>query len=269
METATPQYPKLSQLLSGGISSLVERLKKLEIPFQSVLISAVVFGLKKCSTKLAFNCPERNFKFYSMLFTFAPVLIFFCLALILSKSFWKIVAGCCRLPTNQRRVVWQSSRKFVYFCAIPPVVWLLFVFVDAEFYVCGKLGPLQSRLNKTEPSQHRYILTKFDSARAESQIIAIVLMASVLVLSTILLSLDRCCTNAESSISNEEEYLHYLGEEEVKLFNETLGPMAKQEAKEHLEALFEKYKDVDNPMEKVRLIAKEIHTEFPWVSDSN
>lgn len=264
MTEAVPSIPNLSQGIAAGLLSLKDSLKKAEVPLQHALISGAVFGLKKTLDKLLFKCPEENYKLYSSLFMLVPVAILFCLALMVSKSFWKIVSGCCLLPRNQRRSIWKRLRKYVYLCSLPPVVWLLFVFVDADFYICLKLGPKEARLNKTDPLQKPALLTAFQYAKAESQIIALILLTVVILVATILISVDRCCTKAESAIDSEEEYVQYLAEEEIKLFNSKLQPLAKEQANEQMEALFEKYKDVSDPAERIRLISRQIEREFPW-----
>ena len=263
-DAVPPSIPNLNQGISAGMSFLKDSLKKAELPLQHALISGTVFGFKQTLDKLLFKCPEENYKLYSSLFMFVPVAILFCLALMVSKSFWKIVSGCCFLPRNQRRSIWKRMRKYVYLCTLPPVVWLLFVFVDADFYICFKLGPKEPRLNKTDPLEKPALLTDFQSAEAESQIIALLLLSVAVLFAMILLSLDRCCTKADSAIDSEEEYVQYLAEEEIKLFNSKLKPLAKEQANEQMEALFEKHKDVSDPAERIRLISRQIEREFPW-----
>lgn len=268
MEEA-PVYLSFSQRISDGLSFLTDSLKKIELPLQNVFISAAVFGLKEVLKKLAFKCPERNYELYSLLFIFVPAVVLFCLALMISRSFWKMVSGCCLLPRSRRRSIWKRSRKYVYLCSLPPVVWFLFVFVDADYYICFKQGSLEARLNKTEPSQHSAILIDFQSTEAESQIIALLLLSVIILFATILITLDRCCTKAESAIDDDEEYNQYLAQEEIRLFNLKLEPLAKEQAKEQMEALFEKYKDVSDPAEKIRLISKQLEKDFPLETGSH
>lgn len=264
MAEEAPVYPNLSQRVSAGISFLIDISKKLELPLKNVIISGAVLGLKQFMNKLVFKCPEENYQLYSTLFMFVPAVMLFCVALMVSKSFWEIAAGCCLLPKSRLRTAWRRSRKYVYLCSLPPVVWLLFVFVDADFYVCLKLGSLEARLNKTDPLEKPAILTEFQSAEAESQIIALLLLSATVLFATVMISLDRCCTKGDSPISNDQEYVQFLAEEEIKLFNSKLEPLAKEQAKEQVEALFEKYKDVSDPAEKIRLISKHIERDFPW-----
>ncbi|XP_078352581.1 calcium homeostasis modulator protein 6-like [Oculina patagonica] len=266
MAEAPPVYPSFSQLASGGISYLKDNLKKVALPLQNAAITGVVLGLKEFLNKLVFKCPERYYKLYSMMFIFVPAVLLFCFALIISRSFWKMMAGCCRLPRSRWRVVWQRSRKFVYLCSLPPFAWLLFALFDTKYYVCAKLGSLEVRLNKTAPLEQQALLADYESANTESQIIAFLLLSVTVLVSTMVISLDRCCSRAETGIGDDQEYVHYLAEEEIKLFNLKLEPLAKEQAKAHVDALFEKHKDIGDAAERIRQISKDIVGEFPWAT---
>ena len=260
MEGNIENYPKLNE----GISALKDKLKNLELPLMNVVIPVLVFGFKQGANKLIFHCPQMNHKIYSLLFIIAPSLVFFCFALMLSKSFWKVMSGCCRLPKEQRQTIWKRSRKYVYLCTLPPVAWLLFVFLDTEYYVCYRLGPTEVRFNQTYPLEKPIIYAAdLPSTKAESQIIAFLLLIAVTILATVAISIERCCTKVGSDIDNKEEYMQYLEDEEKHLFNSKLKTLAKEHAKEELEAHFEKYKDVSDPEERILFISQELEKRFP------
>lgn len=260
------QQPKLSQLASRGILGLKERLKKVALPLQNVGLSGAVLGLKEVVKKVVFNCPERHYQLYSLLFMFAPAVFLLCLALMVSRNFWKMVAGCCRLRRPQRRVVWQQSRKYVILSIVPPTAWILFALFDTEYYTCAKLGSKKIRLNNTVPFQQPALLAEYESAKIESRIIGIFLLMGIVLVGTVLISIERCCTRPDTGISNDEEYTHYLAEEQIKLFNSKIEPLAKEQAKVEVEALFEKFKDMKDIAEKVRLISEELEDEIPWAA---
>lgn len=81
------EQPTLAQLASSGIVSLREGLKKAVVPLEGVGLTGAVLGLKKAVKKLMFNCPERHYQLYSLLFMFAPVVLLLCLALMVSTNF--------------------------------------------------------------------------------------------------------------------------------------------------------------------------------------
>ena len=255
MAEAAPAYPSLSQQVSSGISSLKDSIKKVALPLQKAALTAVVLALKEFLNKLVLKCPEV-----------VSAVQLFCFALMISRSFWKMIAGCCRLTRSRWRVIWQRSRKFVYLCSLPPVAWLLFALFDTKYYVCAKLGSLEVCLNDTAPLGQPALLAEYQSASTESQIIAFLLLSVTALNATMVISIDRCCTRAETGISNDEDYVHHLAEEQIKLFNMKLEPLAKEQAKAQVDALFDKYKDIDDAAEKARVVAKDIENEFPWAT---
>ena len=265
-EGDTAQQPKLTQLASSGLVNLKEGLKKVALPLQNAGLTGGVLGLKEAVKKLVFNCPERHYQLYSLLFMFAPAVLLLCLALMVSRNFWKMAAGCCRLRRPQRRVIWQQSRKYVILSIVPPTAWILLALFDTEYYTCAKLGSKTIRLNETLPFQQPALLAEYDSASLESRIIGIFLLTGIVLVGTVLISIERCCTRPDSAISNDEEYTCYLAEEQIMLFNSKLRPLAKEQAKVQVEALFERFKDMDDIAEKVRLISEEIEDEIPWAT---
>ena len=262
------QSTTLSQKVSGGLSSIKDSIKKVQLPLKKGALSGSVVVMKLGLSKLAFQCPEQNYGVYSMLFIIGPAVLLLCLALMLSKPFWHLTLGSCFLPRSFRQSIWRRYRRSLYLCLFAPIVWLLFVYVQADYYVCYKLGAVEQRYNTlSNPLEKSMILLEIESIEAESHMIAIVMVVVVALLATIGITLDRCCTKADKTITDEEEYVFYLAEEQIKLFNAKLEPLAKEQAKQEVEELFEKYKDVSSdPAEKIRLISKEIEKKFPWMA---
>ena len=260
------QPPKLSHLASSGILGLKEGLESVALPLQNAGLTGAVLGLKEVVKKVVFNCPERHYKLYSLLFMFAPAVFLLCLALMVSRTFWKMAAGCYRLSRPQKRVVWQKSRKYVILSMVPPTAWILFALFDTEYYTCAKLGSKKIRPNNTAPFQQPVLLAEYESAKIESRIIGFFLLTGIALVGTVLISIERCCTRPDTGISNDEEFSYYLAEEELKLFNSKLEPMAKEQAKVQVDALFEKFKDMKDIAEKVRLISEELEDEIPWAA---
>ena len=258
--------PKLTELASSAIVGFKERLQKIALPLQNAGLSGLVLGLKKVVNKVVFNCPRHYYQLYSLMFMFAPAVLLLCLALMVSRNFWKMAAGCCRLRRPQRRVVWQQSRKYVILSIVPPTAWILFNLFDTEYYICAKLGSEIIRQNNTAPFQQPALLAEYESAKIESRMIGIFLLTGIVLVGTVLISIERCCTRPDTGISNDEEYTYYLALEQIKLFNSKLEPLAKEQAKVEVEALFERFKDVDDIAEKVRLISKELEDEIPWAA---
>lgn len=163
----------------------------------------------------------------------------------------------------------------MYLCILPPFTWLFLVFVDTEYYVCSKLGPLEARLNQEQvipglktaysPAEPAIdIVAEFQSAETESQIIAFLLLSVMLLIGAIAISLDRCCTKSDSSIKNDEDYVYNLAEEQIKLFNSRIEQLAKEEAQVQVQAVLDEFESVTDNSEKIRLVSEIIAEGFPW-----
>ena len=177
-----------------------------------------------------------------------------------------MTAGCCRLRRRQRRVVWQQSQKYVILSIVPPIAWILFSLFDTRYYSCAKLGSKEVRLKNTTPFEQPALLAEYETAKIESRIIGTFLLTGIVIVGTVLISIERCCTRPDTGISNDQEYTYYLAEEQIKLFNSKLEPLAKEQAKMEVEALFERFKDVDDIEKKIRLISEELEDEIPWAA---
>ncbi|RMX41948.1 hypothetical protein pdam_00020943 [Pocillopora damicornis] len=125
-------------------------------------------------------------------------------------------------------------------------------------------APVVTRLNKTTPDEHPEILSEFEAANTESQVIGFIMLSITMLFATISISVDRCCSKSDTAIKDQQEYEHYLAEEEIRLFNQKVEPLAKEQAKVHVEALFEKYRETSDNKEMIRQISKHIEEEFPW-----
>ena len=93
--------PKLTELASSAIVGFKERLQKIALPPQNAGLSGLVLGFKEVVNKVVFNCPQHYYQLYSLMFMFAPAVLLLCLALLISRDFWKMAAGCCRLRNEE------------------------------------------------------------------------------------------------------------------------------------------------------------------------
>ena len=86
----------------------------------------------------------------------------------------------------------------------------------------------------------------------------------MLLIGTIAISLDRCCTKSDSSIENDEDYVYNLAEEQIKLFNSRIEQLAKEEAQMQVQTVFDEFESVTDNSEKIRLVSEIIAEGFPW-----
>ena len=155
---------------------------------------------------------------------------------------------------------WKRSRRLVYLTCIPPIAWLFLVFFDEKYYVCAKLGPAKAH----QGEERSMTLAEFHAAETESQIIAFLLLAAVIVIAVIVISIDRCFTKTDSSLGDDDDYIHNLMEEQSKLFNSKIKELAQKEAEAQVESWFDEYNHVSDPAEKIRHISNAMEGDYQW-----
>ncbi|XP_031562400.1 calcium homeostasis modulator protein 6-like [Actinia tenebrosa] len=229
-----------SEILLEIYNKLKEFAIKGETPVKSLVLSLFVYAVKQFFKENIYSCPVQNYLVYGNLFIYGPAVVLFCLSLLISESFWRFTTGgcCCR------RVIWSKSRKSIYLAILPPFVWLILAFADAHFYVCAQLGPFESaKAAANSSSALEKAKLKFSNARTHSQIISWVLLLSLMVIATIVLTVDRCCSKFGSKIIRQDEFDEIEANYAMKLYNERIKPLAEERAKTSVDQLFQAYKD--------------------------
>ena len=65
------------------------------ITLRNLIVAVSTYGLERLLNTKAFNCPEENYKQYGYAFLFAPVVILFCLNLLVIGEIWKLSSRMC------------------------------------------------------------------------------------------------------------------------------------------------------------------------------
>ena len=244
--------------------AIAKLLKGTETSLKSFVVSLLVVAMEQFFSNIIFRCPEKNYVAYGVLFLVGPFVILFCISMQVSKSFWALTTGCCRVPCQRQRAIWVRASSSLFLATLPPLLWLVFAFADKEFYVCAKLGSKEiAKENKTD-TEKVDIDKKFNQAKSESQIIAWALFIAFTVFFTIVISVRRFCMK-DRAFQGGEDFEKYEGEEAVSYFNGKLRPAAEKEAKKFVDDLMEKYKDED-PASRVSMCEKELEKRYPYHS---
>ncbi|XP_068681627.1 calcium homeostasis modulator protein 6-like [Montipora foliosa] len=229
-----------------GSEQYAEILRTVEVPVKTSLITLVLYGLKVFLQQIVFSCPSDHHVIYASLFICGPAVILFCLSMLISESFWTLVTGCCRLKTRTRRLVWWRSRKSVFLSFLPPYLWVIFAFMEGDFYACLILGPLRVAKLKAANStaliavQEQYISAKSVSAII-SWMMAIVLTVSV----TVAVTLTRLLAKVDPKLKGEIEFDEIEAQEAAKLWNARLSFLAKAQASKVMEKVDKISQDSD------------------------
>lgn len=242
-----------------------EIIHSAEIPVKTSIITLTLYGFKAFLQQLVFDCPRHYHVLYGSLFICGPAVILFCLSMLISESFWTLVTGCCRLQSRKRNLVWWKSSKSVYLSLLPPCIWLVFAFMEGDFYVCLTLGPIEAALkNVDDSSSKEKIEEKFAQAKSISVIISWVMLISLTVIVTVCVTLSRILAQVDPKLQGEIEFDEIEAQEAVKLWNGRLQTLAKTQAFEVIEEVSETFKDdKDDVSEQIRRGAAYLKKLYP------
>lgn len=248
-------------------SAIVTALKAVaqpnEVPLKTIVAALLLYGVNELLSDIIFSCPEENFAIYGSLFIVGPAISLFCLSLLVSSAFWQVVTGCCLLKCREKRLLLLKSKNSVFVALMPPVIWLMYAFVEEGYYVCAKLGPLDAALAKANTSAEKDAVHKeFSKTKTMSQLIAWGLILGLVIISTIFVTAYRLCMPIEPKLHGEYAFHEYEADQAVSLFNEKIKPLAEQDAKKLIDNLFEQYKDKTHE-EQVKLIEATLKKMFP------
>ena len=221
-----------------------EIIQSAEIPIKTSIITLTLYGFKAFLQQLVFDCSRHYHVLYGCLFICGPAVILFCLSMLISESFWTLVTGCCRLQSRKRKLVWWKSSKSVYLSLLPPCIWLVFAFMEGNFYVCLTLGPIEAALENVDDSGSKEkIKEQFAQAKSFSVIISWVMLISLTVIVTVCVTLSRILAQVDTKLQGELEFDEIEAQEAVKLWNGRLEALAKTQAFEVIEEVSETFKD--------------------------
>ena len=234
-----------------------------EVPLKTVVASLMLYGVKEFLKEIVFSCPDENFRVYGNLFILGPSILLFCLALLASTPFWQVVTGCCLLRWRGKKLLFLKAKNSLFVSCLPPVIWLVYAFVEEDYYVCAKLGPLDTALAKANTNALKEAVSKeFSQAKTASQFIAWGLILGLVIVSTIFVTAYRLCLPTDPKLQGKYAFQEYEAEKAVTLFNDKIKPLAEADARRLIESLFEKHKD-EKSEEQIKAIEKQLKNLFP------
>jgi len=253
----------LGTAVTGIISAFKAVAQSNEVPLKTVILALLLYGVKEFLNDIIFLCPEENFKIYGSLFIFGPSIFLFCLSLLASSSFWQVVTGCCLLKWREKKLLLLKTKNSLYVAFMPPVIWLMYAFVEEDYYICAKFGPLDAALAKANTSAEKDAINKkFSQAKTTSQLIAWGLLLGLVIISTVFVTVYRLCMPINPKLLGKYAYQEYEADKAVSLFNARIQPLAEQDAKQLVDGLFEKYKDKKHN-DQINLIEDELKALYP------
>ncbi|KAK3736036.1 hypothetical protein QZH41_002749 [Actinostola sp. cb2023] len=200
-----------------------------------------------------FKCPAVNYGPYGWMFIFAPGLLLFLVSLFLNGGFWKVAQGCCHYGSFpnvglKRRACpcffprWGCSKKLLevlFYSSVASCLWIVWGFLQGEYYTCAMLGNKAARLFNTTTEQKKVILIDFSKANDTSQVIAFSLLAFMLGIPFIVLTAYRCCCLLpQSTIPSPYSYLKLEAKSAVEAFKAKMESLAQDQGKRRADLYF-------------------------------
>ena len=253
----------IGTVIAGILSALKAVYTKQEVPLKTIVAALLLYGVKEFLNDIVFSCPEQNYESYGWLFIFGPTILLFCLSLMASESFWHLITGCGLLSCGRRRLVWSKARNSIYVASMPPVIWLIYAFVEEDYYVCAKLGPLAAALSKANGTAEKEAVNKnYEKLKTDSQVIAWGMVIGFAVLATVFVTIHRIFIRVDAKLQGTNDYSQYEADKAVQLFNERIQPLAEEEAKKVIDSFFDKNKDKD-PEAQIKLGERYLRSLYP------
>lgn len=131
-------------------------------------------------------------------------------------------------------------------------MWLVFAFMEGDFYTCLTLGPFKvAKEGITDPIALSALQDKFASAKSVSAIISWVMLISLTLIVTIAVTLSRLLAQVDPKLQGEIEFDEIEAQEAVELWNAKLKKLAKAEAHKVIQEV-EKLAEDSNVAEQIR-----------------
>lgn len=228
------------------------------------LIALVIIGAIEAfvSSEKLFVCPTKNYSTYGWSFIFGPGVIFLLISLLVREQFRQRVQGCCHSevdnsPDNQwcpcsKKPRWGCNGKVIQSILQSLVIgsmWVFMAFLQREYYACAMLGSRAAmeakRLaniakntkewNDTQAS----IKQEFNQVEDESQYIALMMIAVILLISFITVTAHYCCYKRPFlSLPKAAKYEKLEAAAAVEVFKEKMKDYAEKQGRRQAEVFF-------------------------------
>ena len=173
------------------------------ITLRNLIVAVSTYGLERLLNAKAFNCPEENYKQYGYAFLFAPVVILFCLNLLVIGEIWKLSSRMCIKRYRRRGDRVARVLPSLLKACVGPAVWLIVAFLEEDYYLCAKLGSLPSRGNRTSEQ-------KVVEYKSQSHVLAWGVLVAIVILGTAMIVLKNCYLKdnllMESKYKNRQKF---------------------------------------------------------------
>ena len=180
----------LKQLKAAGEkTSKVNRafalIQSNSITLRNLVVAASTYGLERLLNAKAFNCPEKRYQQYGFAFLFAPVVILFCVNLLVIGEIWKLSSRMYVKRYRRRGDCVARVLPSLLKASVGPAVWLIVAFLEEDYYICAKLGPVTT--SSKETSEQAIV-----ECKSQSHVLAWTVLVGLVILGTAMIVWMKC-----------------------------------------------------------------------------
>lgn len=191
-----------SKAIDGGFLTKFKGLKSKafsliqnnSITTRNLVVSAATYGLERLLNGKAFNCPEEGHELYGFTFLFAPLIILFCINVLVIGEVWKLSSRMYVKRYKRHGDCVARLLPSLLKACVGPAVWLIVAFLDEDYFLCAMLGPVPRRGNDTWTSEREGVewRHKVEGCKSLSHVLAWTVLVALVVLGTALVILKKC-----------------------------------------------------------------------------
>ncbi|XP_068696600.1 uncharacterized protein [Montipora foliosa] len=196
--------------LHGGFSLIQNN----SITLRNVVVAASTYGLERLLNAEVFHCPEKNFHQYGFTFLLAPLVVLFCVNLLVIGEIWNLSSRIYIKRYRRRGDCFTRVLLSLLKACVAPAVWLIVAFLDEDYYVCAKLGPLRNRGTSAQ---------RVAEYRSQSQIYAWMVLISIVLIGSVFVVWKNCYLKDNLLMENLYSYERREALSAKKAFTELMG----------------------------------------------
>lgn len=163
------------------------------ITLRNLVVAAATYGLERLLNAQVFHCPENSYRQYGFAFLFGPVIILFCTNLLVIGEIWKLSSRMYVKRYRRRGDCIARVLPSMLKACVGPAVWLIAAFIEEDYYLCAKLGPVprssQNGANELAIFERKQ---KVEECKGQSHIWAWSVLVALVILGTAVIVWKYC-----------------------------------------------------------------------------
>lgn len=193
------------------------------ITLRNLVVAAATYGLERLLNSQVFNCPENSYQQYGFAFLFGPVVILFCTNLLVIGEIWRLSSRMYVKRYRRRGDCIARVLPSLLKACVGPAVWLIVAFLEEDYYLCAKLGPVPRNQNGENEQEIFERKQKVEECKGESQMWAWSVLVALVILGTAVIVWKYCYLKDNLLMDNLYAYERREALSAMRAFTERMG----------------------------------------------